>query len=59
MDHGPPWIPIWGFISPPEPPEGYRLEVEAECFLGIPTAYRFVPYDIDKIAQVAVEGRRG
>lgn len=36
------WQPLFGYVDPPSPPEGYRIEVKRDYFLGFVIAYRFV-----------------
>jgi hypothetical protein len=37
------WIILPGFVDPPEPPNGHKVEVKRDTFLGVVEAYRFVP----------------
>lgn len=36
------WISLPGFVDPPEPPYGHKVEVKRDTFLGVVEAYRFV-----------------
>lgn len=35
-------VDIVGYTDPPEPPDGYTVEVRRDAFLGLVTGYRFV-----------------
>lgn len=37
------WISLGGFVDPPEAPEGFRVEVKLDSYMGFATDYRFVP----------------
>lgn len=49
------WKPIHGYKDPPAI-AGYEIEVERDCFLGLPINYRYRLRCADEAARAFVEG---
>lgn len=50
------WFHLGCWRDPPPAPEGFKIEVERDCLLGIVIAYRFVPEKSHDCLRLGGEG---
>ncbi|SFK18350.1 hypothetical protein [Celeribacter halophilus] len=49
------WIYPYGYESPAPAPDGFRLEVETDLFLGLYVRWRYVREESERVAYPAID----